>query len=106
MGKGPGVGDGRLADTVVVSNRGPLSFHLEDGALVPVPAGGGLAGSLAPMLLGTGATWVASTMDPADRQAVAEGLMTAEGIRLEIVEPDPEVYHLAYNVVSNAALWF
>ncbi len=106
MGKGPGVGDGRLADTVVVSNRGPLSFHLEDGALVPVPAGGGLAGSLAPMLLGTGATWVASTMDPADRQAVAEGLMTAEGIRLEIVEPDLEVYHLAYNVVSNAALWF
>ncbi|MBV8463770.1 MAG: trehalose-6-phosphate synthase [Acidimicrobiales bacterium] len=106
MPGGPPGADGRLADTVVVSNRGPLAFQFKDGRPVAGPVGGGLAGSLAPLLLGTGATWVASTMEAADRQASAEGLMVADGLRLEMVEPDPEVYSLAYNVVSNAALWF
>ena len=103
---GPAGRDGSLADTVLVSNRGPLSFHMEDGKPVAGKAGGGLAGTLAPMVLGTGATWVASAMGPADRQAVSDGLMTAEGLRIELVEPDPDVYDLSYNVVCNAALWF
>ena len=106
MAGGPAGGDARLADTVLVSNRGPLAFHLEDGRPVAGKAAGGLAGTLAPMVLGTGATWVASAMDDADRQAVADGLMTAPGLRVELVEPDPDVYNLAYNVVSNGALWF
>ena len=33
-------------------------------------------------------------------------MMTDQGIRIELVEPEPEVYNLAYNVVSNAMLWF
>ena len=103
---GPAGRDGSLADTVLVSNRGPLAFRMEDGTPVAVKAGGGLAGTLAPMVLGTGATWVASAMGPADRQAVSDGLMTADGVRIELVEPDPDVYDLAYNVVCNAALWF
>ena len=32
--------------------------------------------------------------------------MTADGLRIELVEPEPDVYNLAYNVVSNATLWF
>jgi trehalose 6-phosphate synthase len=102
----PTTGDGSLADTVLVSNRGPLAFRLEDGRPVPVASGGGLAGSLQPLVEGTGATWVASTMSEADRKAAAEGLMTADGLRVELVEPEPDVYNLAYNVVSNATLWF
>ncbi len=57
-------------------------------------------------LEGTGATWVATTMSEADRLAAAEGLMEADGLRIELVEPEPDVYNLAYNVVSNATLWF
>ncbi len=106
MAGGPADGDGSLDDTVLVSNRGPLAFHMEDGKPVAGKAGGGLAGTLSPIVLGTGATWVASAMNPADRQAVADGLMSADGLRIELVEPDPEVYDLSYNVVSNAALWF
>jgi trehalose 6-phosphate synthase len=102
----PTGGDGSLADTVLVSNRGPLAFHLEDGKPVAGTVGGGLAGTLSPLVLGTGATWVASAMSPADRQAVADGLMTAEGLRIELVEPDPDIYNLSYNVVCNAGLWF
>jgi trehalose 6-phosphate synthase len=99
-------GDGSLADTVLVSNRGPLAFHLEGGRPVSGSPGGGLAGSLHPLVVGTGATWVACALDEGDRAAVAQGLMADDGLAIELVEPDPDVYNMAYNVVSNATLWF
>jgi trehalose 6-phosphate synthase len=99
-------GDGSLADTVLVSNRGPLAFHFEDGQPVAGNVAGGLSGSLRPMVVGTGATWVACALDDADRAATAAGLMCDEGLRIELVDPDGDVYNLAYNVVSNAMLWF
>lgn len=97
---------GSLADTVMVSNRGPLAFHEEDGHLVPGTVGGGLAGSLHPLLAGTGATWVACALSEADRAAAAAGMMTADGLDIEVVDPDPDLYNMAYNVVSNATLWY
>jgi trehalose 6-phosphate synthase len=100
------VGDGSLADTVLVSNRGPLSFHFEDGRPVAGVAAGGLAGSLHPLVAGTGATWVACALGDADRMAISEGLATEPGLRLELLEPDPALYQMAYDVVSNATLWF
>ncbi len=99
-------GDGSLADTVVVSNRGPLAFRFEDGQPVAGEVGGGLAGSLHPILTGTGATWVACAMGEADRAASSSGQMSEDGLRLELVEPEADVYNMAYNVVSNAMLWF
>jgi len=100
------VGEGSLADTVLVSNRGPLSFHLEDGRPVAGVAAGGLAGSLHPLVAGTGATWVACALGDADRMAISDGLATDPGLRLELLEPDPALYQMAYDVVSNATLWF
>jgi trehalose 6-phosphate synthase len=99
-------GDGRLAHTVLVSNRGPLAFGMENGQPVPRVAGGGLAGSLRPLVVGSGATWVASALDEADRAAAAAGMMSDDGLRIELIEPDPDVYSMAYNVVSNGTLWF
>ncbi len=98
--------EGSLADTVVVSNRGPLSFRLENGVPVAGEAAGGLAGSLRPMLAGSGATWVACALGEADRAAVEAGLIPDDGFQVELVDPDPDVYNLAYNVVSNSTLWF
>jgi trehalose 6-phosphate synthase len=92
---------------VVVSNRGPLSFALDDdGRPVRAGSGGGLAPTLGPLLAGTGATWVACAMSEADRAAAAQGLMRAEQIDIVTVEPDADTYRLAYDVVSNATLWF
>ena len=65
-GPDPTEGDGSLVDTVLVSNRGPLSFRMVDGRPVRVASGGGLAGSLLPIVEGTGATWVASALGEAD----------------------------------------
>ena len=60
-----------VSGNLVVSNRGPLTFRSgPDGALVPVPAGGGLASSLHRLLAGSGTTWASVTMGAADRKSV------------------------------------
>jgi trehalose 6-phosphate synthase len=94
-------------DLVVVSNRGPLSFRRgPDGALVPVPAAGGLASSLLGLLAGSGTTWASVTMGAADREAVAEGLLHLDGLDLVPVVVDDETYRQAYDVVANTTLWY
>jgi len=91
----------------VVSNRGPLSFgHDDAGRILSRPGGGGLVSSLAPLIEGIGATWVAAAMSQADRQAAAGGLVEADGFRLRVLNLDPHAYRMAYDVVSNATLWF
>ncbi len=91
----------------MVSNRGPLSFRLdEDGGAVLAGTGGGLAGTLHPMLAGSGAVWVAASLNEADRVAAAQGLMTEDGLRIVMLAPDADEYRMAYDVISNASLWF
>jgi trehalose 6-phosphate synthase len=93
--------------TIVVSNRGPLTFRAgPDGALIPVPAGGGLASSLHRLLAGSGTTWASVTMGAADREAVAQGLMHEDGLDLVPVVIDDETYRQAYDVVANTTLWY
>jgi trehalose 6-phosphate synthase len=92
---------------VIVSNRGPLSFrHDPEGGLVATRGAGGLVSSLAPLVEGTGAMWVAAAMSDADREAAASGVVEAEGFRFRSLNIDPETYRMAYDVVSNATLWF
>jgi trehalose 6-phosphate synthase len=94
-------------DLVVVSNRGPISFsHDDSGRLVGRQGGGGLVSSLGPLVQGTGASWVAAAMSDADREAASAGLVEADGFRYRCVALDPAAYKLAYNLVSNATLWF
>ncbi|MFC0082994.1 trehalose-6-phosphate synthase [Aciditerrimonas ferrireducens] len=96
-----------LADVVVASNRGPLAFRRDEaGALEPAPPGGGLAGSLRDLLEGSGATWVSCALSEADRAAQDAGLLSLPDLRLRTVAPDETTYDLAYDLVSNATLWF
>ncbi|MHB8219418.1 MAG: alpha,alpha-trehalose-phosphate synthase (UDP-forming) [Acidimicrobiales bacterium] len=96
-----------MPEVVVVSNRGPRSFQL-DGTGRPVPsrAAGGVAGTLSTLLDGSGTTWIAAAMNPADRAAAAAGMMSGGGIRVVTVEPDADVYRMAYDVVANSTLWY
>ncbi|HUF34113.1 MAG TPA: trehalose-6-phosphate synthase [Acidimicrobiales bacterium] len=92
---------------VIVSNRGPVSFALDDGGgLVTRRAGGGLATALGAAVAGTGATWIAAALSEADRVAAAEGTVDAEGFRLRSLVVDEDRYRAYYDVVSNATLWF
>ncbi len=92
---------------VIASNRGPLSFRSgEDGQPVARRGAGGLVSGLAPLVAGTGTTWIASAMSDIDRQVAAGGVVEAEGFRVHLLPIDPDVYRMAYDVVGNATLWF
>jgi trehalose 6-phosphate synthase len=90
---------------VIVANRGPVSFSEQDGQLVARRGAGGLVSGLA-SLRGQGATWIAAAVSDGDRLAAAEGAIDAEGFRVRTLAIDPARYAMAYDVVSNATLWF
>ncbi len=101
----------RMADAippvVLVSNRGPLSFTRDDdGDLVASRGGGGLVSSLGPMVRDVGATWIAAALSDEDREAAAGGVIDAKGFKVHTLAVDPHAYRMAYDVVSNATLWF
>jgi trehalose 6-phosphate synthase len=90
---------------VIVSNRGPVSFHEEDDALVARRGAGGLVTGLG-SLSGADATWIAAAISDGDRRAADQGAIDTEGFRVRLLAFDPEQYAMAYDVVSNANLWF
>jgi len=92
---------------VIVSNRGPVAFSLgADGELTGRRGAGGLVSGLAPLVAGTDATWLAAAMSEGDRAAAQRGVVDAEGLRVQLIDLDPQQYRLAYDVVSNEVLWF
>lgn len=105
-------GDGAMQSAsehplVLVSNRGPISFHRDaSGALVSRRGAGGLVSGIGPLVVGTDATWLAAAMSEPDRAAAAAGIVEADGFRVHLLAVDPETYRLAYDVVSNEVLWF
>ncbi len=99
------------APLVVLSNRGPLSFSLDDdGTPVPGKAGGGLASTLGGGVRHSDAIWVAATMNDADREVArttgADNDVHVEGYRVRLVDVPQHTYDLSYNYIANSTLWF
>jgi trehalose 6-phosphate synthase len=87
---------------IVVSNRGPVTYHRDaNGARVEGRGGGGLATALRGLREHHDVTWIASAMTDEDRVVAAEG-----GGDVVLVAHDPKAYDLYYNVVANPMLWF
>jgi trehalose 6-phosphate synthase len=100
---------------IVVSNRGPVTFHRGPGGERQAQrGGGGLVSALTPFALHHDVTWIASAMSEEDRRLAAEldGASLEErardgsSYRLRLVAHDPEAYADYYNVVANPLLWF
>jgi trehalose 6-phosphate synthase len=96
---------------LVASNRGPVSFAVEEGALVARRGPGGLVSALAPVVQETDGLWVASAMDEADRQKASEGPRLDVRIddaryRMRLLSLETETFDRFYNQVSNRLLWF
>jgi trehalose 6-phosphate synthase len=92
---------------VMVSNRGPVSFTRDDdGELVAGRGSGGLVSSLGPIMREVEATWIAAAMTDADRDAAAGGVVDVKGFKVHALAVDEGAYRMAYDVVSNATLWF
>lgn len=97
---------GDVAEIVIVSNRGPVSFELDrDGVPHARRGAGGLASGLA-RLRDRGATWVAVASTEGDRAVSEAGPVDEAGFDLRLVDLDPVVRHHHYDVISNDTLWF
>lgn len=92
---------------VVVSNRPPVSFVSgPDGEPVARRGAGGLVSGIGPVVAQAGATWVATALGEADRQVADRGVFEVEGFRVRLLDVDPTDLRVAYDVISNATLWF
>ncbi len=91
---------------VVVSNRGPLSFRWDGDELVARRGAGGLVTGIGPLVAGTSTIWIAAAMSDADRAASSDQPLLSAGLKVQLLDLDPADYRLAYDVVSNATLWF
>lgn len=98
---------------IVASNRGPVSWHRDDGgALVPRRGFGGLVTALGGALQESTGTWVSVALSEADR-AVAAGHqgkpfevdLQGSAYRLCMLDVG-ERYDAYYNEVANRLLWF
>jgi trehalose 6-phosphate synthase len=71
---------------------------------------GGVAGALGPMLTsgaaGDGGAWIATALGEGDRAAVSDGAIASPGIALTLLDIEPRLYRLYYDVISNGILWF
>ncbi|MEU5215267.1 trehalose-6-phosphate synthase [Streptomyces sp. NPDC020807] len=92
-----------MATVLVASNRGPVSYKLQDdGGLDARKGGGGLASALSG-ISSPDNLWVCAALSEADREAVSRGV-AEPGVRM--LDIPPEVYADAYNGIANSVLWF
>ncbi|CAL9500126.1 Trehalose-6-phosphate synthase [Streptomyces sp. enrichment culture] len=89
---------------LVASNRGPVSYTVdEDGSLRARRGGGGLVSGLSAIGSDADALWVCSALSDGDREAVRRGV-GEDGVRMLDIPAD--VHADAYNGIANSVLWF
>jgi trehalose 6-phosphate synthase len=92
------------ARVLVASNRGPVSYGIqEDGTLSAKRGGGGLVSGLSAIGSDADALWVCSALSDGDREAVRLGVGES-GVRMLDIPAD--VHADAYNGIANSVLWF
>jgi trehalose 6-phosphate synthase len=98
---------------IIVSNRGPAQFDLdEDGERTVSRGGGGLVTALTGLATHRDVLWIASAMSDEDLVVAGEsdGPMEVEleggSYEIDLVASDPEAYDLFYSSIANPQLWF
>ncbi len=92
------------AQVLVASNRGPVSYEVDDdGSLRAKRGGGGLVSGLSAIGPDADALWVCSALSDGDREAVRRGV-GEDGVRMLDISAD--VHTDAYNGIANSVLWF
>jgi trehalose 6-phosphate synthase len=98
---------------IIVSNRGPAQFEVDEAGNRTVRrGGGGLVTALSGLTKHRDALWIASAMTDEDvavsEEAAGPVPISVGGVdyRVCLVGSDPEAYELFYNVIANPILWF
>ncbi|MFI5661103.1 trehalose-6-phosphate synthase [Streptomyces sp. NPDC051684] len=89
------------AEVLVASNRGPVSYVVDDAGEIGAKRGGG--GLVSALSVVEDKLWVCSALSEGDREAVRRGV-TEPGVRM--LDIDAEVHTDAYNGIANSVLWF
>ena len=100
---------GEGGKTIVVSNRGPVTFTRgESGEREHSRGAGGLVTALNAVLRrAENAVWIASAQSEEDVAVSKEPApYEVEDLLIRLVEHDPEAYDLMYNKLANPLLWF
>ena len=99
---------------VLVSNRGPANFTIDDDGEVEVArGGGGLVTALTGLVNHREALWISSAMGEADIEVSRRNDSAAFDVqvddtsyRIRLVESESEAYDRFYNIIANPMLWF
>ncbi len=100
------------ARVLVASNRGPVSYSLdESGELTSKRGGGGLVSGLSAIGPDAGAVWVCAALGDGDREAVRRtgGALDpgdTGGQHVRMLDIAADVHADAYNGIANSVLWF
>jgi trehalose 6-phosphate synthase len=96
---------------MLVTHRGPYRFwERDDGSFASRRGAGGLVSALLPLVqrddIGSRPSWVAAAIDAGDRAAVTAGAASVPGLDLHLLDLEPALHRMHYDVISNAVLWF
>jgi trehalose 6-phosphate synthase len=110
-----------LADVLVASNRGPVSYSVaDDGSLAAKRGGGGLVSGLSAIATegaggsgeaGGGSVWVCAALGEGDREAVRRtggkpDPAETGGHCVRMLDIPENTFADAYNGIANSVLWF
>ncbi|MGW2648624.1 alpha,alpha-trehalose-phosphate synthase (UDP-forming) [Streptomyces sp. NPDC001393] len=106
-------GAAERAQVLVASNRGPVSYTVDDSSSLHARrGGGGLVSGLSAIGPDADSLWVCAALGDGDREAVRRaggGLLPGEdagGQRVRMLDIDAQVHSDAYNGIANSVLWF
>ena len=98
---------------IIVSNRGPAQFDLDEGGERTVSrGGGGLVTALTGLATHRDVLWIASAMTDEDAVVAGESdgpvELELEGgsYEVDLVSSAPDAYDLFYSQIANPQLWF
>jgi len=99
---------------ILVSNRGPVEYHLSpEGNLQARRGSGGVVTALSTLTNYVDFTWVASAMGEGDRRVAQQAEdgrikspLPGQSLYLRYVVTPRRVYHKFYNIFCNPLLWF
>ena len=94
---------------IIVSNRGPFTFSVRDGAPIAERGSGGLVTAISAVARQYDILWISCALSSGDRDWLhhsGEGVHTVEDMKIRLVTPNVAQYQAYYNVISNPLLWF
>ena len=99
---------------IVVSNRGPLEYHISpEGDLQPRRGSGSVVTALSVLTNNIELTWVSSAMGDGDRRMAensqghsVRSQLHGQRLSAHFVVTTRRMYHKYYNILCNPLLWF